>query len=170
MLSTGISHHIVVIWLSLNNWNKDHWIAHKQFITVANCQTRRKMAFYLWTSCFPKSLYITFPLIRLPCGVIGKGERGHRGSRERTNHFSFLWCLPLNCYGYLTKFSDSTITLDLNALQGLPLFCFLFLWSTSFVTMVGFNAHDLVSISDIEFYSLLEYKLQVLPGLKLTRI
>lgn len=36
--------------------------------------------------------------------------------------------------------------------------------------MVGFNTHDLVSISDIEFYLLLECKLQVLPGLKLTRI
>lgn len=61
------------------------------------------------------------------------------------------------------KFSDSTITVDLNASQGLPVFCFLFLLSTSIVTMVGFNAHDLVSISDIEFYLLLEYKLQTLP-------
>lgn len=45
------------------------------------------------------------------------------------------------------------IALDLNAS---PLFRFLFLESTSVVTMEGFNDWDLISISDIESFPLLE--------------
>lgn len=61
------------------------------------------------------------------------------------------------------SFPDSTVALDLNAS---PLFCFLFLLSTSIIiTVVGFHDQDLIPISAIESYSLLESKLwlKVMP-------
>lgn len=57
----NISHHIVAVWLSLNNWN--NWtksLNNKLFIIVAVCHTPRKWHFISGYLVFPKSLHITF--------------------------------------------------------------------------------------------------------------
>lgn len=127
------------------------------------------MAFYLQTSCLPSELVYHIPIqsiFHVMC--FGRGQVGTVALKQEKYHSYFVWLLPLNCYGYLLSFPDCTTALDPNPLQGSPLFYFPFLFSDSIITMLGFNDQDFIPISDIGFYSLLEYKLQMLLWLNLT--
>lgn len=153
-----------MLWLSLTNENKDHGITDKLSITVAICHTSRKMAFYLMTSSLPQSLYIRFLLV---C-YFPRGEEKWAQWVKRKDWSDLLGVILT--VELLWAFGEVPRKHGCTGPECFSLVSFPFLRSTSVIIMVGFDNQGLIPTSDIDSYSLLEYKLQILLRLNLTPV